>query len=120
MINYSLKDNGIFYVTFSGSVSVEDISKFLSEFEKLSNLPKDLLALYDLREVDLVLKVSDLTAISELTIKITAPYKTVKTAFLTDKPNLTAYSILFTEELVSEKTMRKVFSTEAAALNWLK
>ena len=120
MIRYSLREDGIFYVSISGTVSVEDISKFLLAFEKLSNLPKDLLALYDLRNVDMNLTVKDLIVLSELSIKVTAPFNSVKTSFLVENPKLTAYSILFTEELMPENTMRKVFSTEEAALNWLK
>ena len=120
MINYSLSETGIFHVTFSGNVSVEDIKKYLQEFEKLSNLPQNLLALYDLRGANLKLTHNDLIFLSELTSKVTASYKTVRTAFLVDKPDQTTYSIIFTEQLVLEKTARKVFSTESAALNWLK
>ena len=119
MINYTLKDTGIFYVTFSKTVSVEDIKKYLLEFELLKSLPLNLLALYDLRNAIIRLTQKDLIFISELTEKVTASYKTVRTAFLVSEPALTAYSILYTEELVPVKTKRKVFSTEEAALNWL-
>ena len=120
MITYSLNNDGIFYVTFSGIVTVEDIENYLLDFEKLSNLPQDLRALYNLRSADMKLTHDDLIYISELTNKATAVYKTVRTAFLVDEPKITAYSIIFTEQLTSSKTKRKVFSTESAALSWLK
>ncbi len=120
MISYSLNENGIFYVKFSDTVSVEDIKNYLLGFEKLKNLPNELLTFYDLRGANMKLTHNDLIFISELTNKATATYKSVRTVFLVDEPNLTAYSILFTEQLTSAKTTRKVFSTERAALNWLK
>lgn len=119
MISYSLKDSGIFYVNFSETVSLEDIKAYLLEFEKLDNLPKDFLSLYDLRGANMQLKAEDIICISKVTEKVTASYKSVKTAFLVDKPKLTAYSFLFSVDHNSEKTTRQVFSTETAALKWL-
>ena len=120
MITYSLRDDGIFYVTFSETVTVNDILKYLQDFEALNNLPKDLLTMYDLRDVDMDITSRDIISIAKMTEMATVPFKTVRTAFLVDKPNLTAFSILFTEELVPVKTKRNVFSTEKAALNWLR
>lgn len=120
MISYSLHDSGIFYVKFSGSVTAEDIKAYLLEFELLNDLPKDFLSLYDLRNADINLNKEDILSISDLTNKVTASYKTVRTAFLVLKPLVTAYSYLFIDELPSEKTVRKVFSTEEAAIKWLK
>lgn len=120
MINYSLNKDNILYVTFSEKVTVEDIKNYLLEFEKIDNMPQYLLSLYDLRSCELVIENKDIAIISELTDYFTRKFQKVRTAFLVDKPNLTAYSILFSEELVPKRTKREVFSTEEAALIWLK
>jgi len=119
MISYSLKDSGIFYVNFSETVSLEDVKTYLLEFEKLDNLPKNLLSLYDLRGANMHLKAEDIFCISNLTEKVTTSYKSIKTAFLVNKPKLTAYSFLFSVDHNSEITTRQVFSTEKAAFKWL-
>jgi hypothetical protein len=119
MITYFLKESGIFHVNFSGTVSLEDIKAYLLEFETLENLPTDFLSLYDLRGADMNLKAEDIACISELTEKVTASYKSVKTAFLVDKPKLTAYTFLFSVDHNSEKLTRQVFSTQEVALKWL-
>lgn len=120
MIKFSLLDTGIFYVDFSETVTVEDIKNYLVEFERLDNLPKELYSLYDLRGVDMNLETDDIPLISKLTETATSSYTTVRTAFLVDQPNITAFSILFNVSTSSEKTLRDVFSTEEAAVRWLK
>ncbi|MDQ1769290.1 hypothetical protein GQR60_00470 [Labilibaculum sp. A4] len=120
MISFSLRDSGIFYVDFSDTVTVEDIKNYLFEFERLDNLPKNIYLLYDLREVDMNLEIDDISFISKLAEKGTSSYKTIRTAFLVDTPKITAYSILFNLDTSSEKVLINVFSTEEAALKWLK
>ena len=120
MITYPLKDSSIFWVDFSETVLPEDIKKYLLEFEHLKNLPSHFISLYDLRGANLLLDSEDIAAISNLSEKVTAKYKSVKTAFLVDKPKLTAYSFLFSVDHNSEKTTRLVFSNEEEAIKWLK
>ncbi len=120
MIKFSLRDTGIFYIDFSDTVTVGDIKNYLIEFKNLDNLPKNIYLLYDLREVDMKLEIDEISFISKLAEKVTSSYTTVRTAFLTDKPQITAYSILFNVDTSSEKVLRDVFSTEKAALKWLK
>jgi len=120
MINYSLDDSGIFNVTFSCSVTADEIINYLLEFELLNNLPDDFLSLYDLTDADIKLKQKDILFISELTLKVTSFYRSVRTAFLVNNPVLTAYSYLFINNSIPKKTTRKIFSTKVAAINWLK
>lgn len=119
MITYSLLDSGIFYVNFADTVSLKDIENYLYEFEKLDYLTPDFLSLYDLRGANLELDSEDIQSISKLTEKVTADFRSVKTAFLVDKPKLTAYSFLFSVDHDLEKTTRQVFSNENTALDWL-
>ncbi len=120
MISFSLRDSGIFYVDFSDTVTVEDIKNYLFEFARLDNLPKNIYLLYDLREVDMNLEIVDISFISKLAEKVTSSYKTTRTALLVDTPKITAFSILFNVDTSSEKVLRNAFSTEEAALKWLK
>lgn len=119
MISYSLKDSGIFYVNFSGEVSVDDIKKYLLEFKTLTNLPQNFLSLYDLRGALMKLSAEDIAYFGKLSEEVTASYKSVTTALLVNKPKLTAYSFLFSTDHNSEKTTRLVFINEKEALDWL-
>ena len=119
MITYSLKESGVFYVTFSGDVSKDNVMDYLDDFEKIGNLPKNLLTFYDLREANMFVKYSDILAISRKAKKVTNSYETVKTAFIVDSPGLTAYVMLYIMQSVRTKSVRKVFSTTDAAYKWL-
>ena len=119
MITYSLKDTGVFYVDFSGTVLLKDIEDYLNTFETLENLPLDFLSLYDLRGAHMQMNSEDIQFISALTQQVTRKYRSVKTAFLVDKPKLTAYTLLFSVDHDLEKTTRQVFSNERNAIEWL-
>ena len=119
MITYSLKESGIFYVTFSGDVSKDDVMDYLDEFEKIGNLPENLLTFYDLRDASMNMKLPEIVAISKKAKKVTNSYKTVKTVFVVDSPGLTAYVMLYIMQSVKTKNIRKVFSTTDAAYKWL-
>ncbi len=119
MISYSLNSDGVFYVLFSETVTFEELKEYLEGFAKLVNPSENLLSLYDLRDAELNVSTKDLSSIIKMSDKITANYNTIRTAFLVDKPNLTAYSLLFTEEAASKNAKREVFSSKEAALNWL-
>ena len=119
MITYSFGESGILLVKLSGKVSFEDIKKYLSEFETISIPTKDLLSLYDLRDADLELKLENITFISDWANKISASFRIVRTAFLVNKPDITAYTILF-KNSASKEIAREVFSTREVAVDWLK
>lgn len=120
MITYSLQDSGIFLVDFSETVTIADIEKYLTEFKTIKNVPNNFIALYDLRGANLKLKAEDIQLLIELSEKATASLSSVKTAFLVDKPELTASSFLFSVDHNSEKTTRQVFISEQEAISWLK
>ena len=67
MITYSLNDLGIFCVNFEGTVTMDDIKKFLGKFRQLTGLPDHLLAFYDLREAEMKLNSEDIMLISQIT-----------------------------------------------------
>jgi len=119
MIQYSLIENEIFYVTFSETIDVENIKTFLHEFKNIGILPENLLAFYNLQNATMKLSWVDILVIANLAKKVTAPFKSVRTVFLVNEPTNTAYSMLFIQSPSHKKSVRKVFSTEDAAMEWL-
>jgi hypothetical protein len=120
MIRYEQKEPGLLYVYFTGTVSVQDIHSHLSEFESFDFLPDKIMLLYDLQDVNLKLDLEDVSIVNDLAEKVTKKYKSVKTAFVVSKPHATALTMMFQSDISSAKTTRKVFSTDQAALEWLK
>lgn len=119
MISYTLKENGIFWVTIAGSIELIDIINYLKDFKKFDFLPLDLRLFYDLREANLKLTAEDIATISVLAGKSTIDYTSIRTAFFVKEVHATAYAYLFAEQPGNTKGVRKVFSTIKAALRWL-
>ena len=119
MIQHTFGTDGILYVEFTSDVNLQNIKDFLHEFQKIKKLPKELLILYDLRKTKINIHTNDIPEISELAVTVTKKFKTVNTAFVVDKPNLTAYSVLFSKLTSKDTTVRQVFSTMDAAVGWL-
>jgi hypothetical protein len=119
MITHNLDKNNIFCIKLTGIITYEDINDFLIEFKSFNKLPEDVLLLYDLFNAEFKISPQDIESISKLADVATRNYKSVKTAFLVDKPMVTAFSSLFADIKDDEKKERKIFSTEEAARNWL-
>lgn len=119
MIDYMLSELGIFYVQFKGKITHVDISNYLDDFKKMSNLPNPLLTLYDLRETNLKLALTEIEKIAKKADKVTEKYNAVKTAFIVNDPDLTAYAMLFNQVNENANKKREVFSTEESAKLWL-
>ena len=119
MITYSFNDANIFCIKFTGDITFEEIKNFLSKFKTLSNLPQKLQLLYDFIEANIKIQPDDIKAISTLADEATINYKFVKTAFMVDKPMETAFSIMFSQPQNNKNKVRKVFTTESAAVQWL-
>lgn len=119
MIEYSLKDNGLFCVRFIGEITSADIQKYLNDFKRLENLPRKLLTLYDLQGSNMHLVLEEIERVAKLADEVTLDFESVKTAFVVNKPDITAYAMLFNQSSVSSKKEREVFSTEESAILWL-
>ena len=119
MIEYSIKKNNIFYALFTGPISFEDIKNYLSEFKSINDLPENILLLYDLTDAEINISANDIQLISKLANDATGRYISVRTAFVVDKPKVTAYSYLFSRRKNSKKTVRRLFSSLEAATEWL-
>ncbi|PLX24641.1 MAG: hypothetical protein C0599_01880 [Salinivirgaceae bacterium] len=120
MINYTFDDSGIFHVSMSDRITLKDVKEYLIEFQNIENLPKELLLLYDLQKAVLDFEIDEIVYLTELADKVTTKYSSIKTAFLVEGPKVTAYSFMFSNEKKIKSKERKVFSTKAAAVSWLK
>lgn len=120
MIEYKVQENGIFYVKFIGKTSFVDVKNYLEKFKHIDALPLDIKLLYDFQDGEIDLIEDDLINIAKLADVATEKYNSVRTAFLTARPDTTAFSFLFSQLRHSPKNQRNVFSTYEAAMNWLK
>ena len=89
------------------------------EFTDFEELPNELCLLYDLRYAVLDSSPEEINMVSQAAEAATQKYKSVKTAFVVNKPKETAYSTLFSQISKSKKTQRQIFSTKSTALKWL-
>jgi len=119
MISYTF-DQNILFVTFIGTIKLEDIINYLKEFDKLDFLSENLLLLYDLTNADINIAPTEIKIISQIADVSTYGYNSTRTAFLVGNPKITAYSTLFSNLAENSKTQRKIFSTKEAALKWVK
>lgn len=119
MITYSVDEEGIFNVVFSGPVSFLDIKNYLEEFKAIDTLPPKIRLLYDMQEGEINLAEEDLANIARLADEATVKYSSVRTAFLVSKPDVTAFTYIFSQFKKNTQSIRRVFSTRDAALNWL-
>ena len=119
MINYTLNDDQIFYVKFTGDVNYQEIAEYLKRFESLEHLPADLRLIYDFSEANLTVDPDDIQKISSMADAVTTKYKSVRTAFLVTKPMETAFTMLFIQEKSEMDKKRKVFTTREVAEEWL-
>ena len=120
MITYELNKEDIFLVRITGDIVQDDIKNYLYEFKNIDNLPKNLLTFYDLQNANINLSFTEIVSMARLAKKVTLPYDTVRTAFLVNKPNITAYALLFIQAFTDNKNVRKVFTKSAEATGWLK
>ena len=120
MITYSIGEDGIFYVKFAGPTSYAEIKDYLLKFKEITGLPEKIRLLYDFTEGIIDLAEDDLVNIAQLADKATVRYTTVRTAFLVNKPDTTAFTYMFSQFRKSNRAVRRIFSTRHAAMNWLK
>jgi hypothetical protein len=119
MITHKLKDN-ILHIKFEGNIVYDELIELSTTFSDQIIDRKVLLLLYDLRDCVLNFSVSDYTKISSMALGSTKKYKAVKAAFIVTKPRMTAMLTIFSQLSKSNHTLRKVFSTEDAAILWLR
>ena len=118
MITHYLKDN-IIRINFKGNITFEEIVEFSNNFSDVHIKGDTLLIIYDLNDATLNFSVREYKKISELARETSKDYKLVKAAFVVNTPQKTAMLTFFTQITNTNKTQRKVFSSEASGIAWL-
>ena len=119
MITYNVDSDGIFRVKFIGPTSYADIEEYLEKFKGISGLPSRISLFYDFTEGEIDLIEEDLINIARLADEVTLNFESVRTAFLVNKPDATAFTFIFSQFKKNKHSVRRVFSTHEAAMNWL-
>ncbi|MBN1952888.1 MAG: hypothetical protein JW801_16915 [Bacteroidales bacterium] len=119
MIDYLIDAQGIFTVKFSGPVSFLEIKEYLEKFKVIDKLPEHIRLLYDFQEGEINLAEDDLVNIAQLADEATLGFESVRTAFIVSKPDVTAFTFIFSQLKKNDRSIRRVFSTRDAAMNWL-
>jgi len=119
MYSYHIGEKDLFVINFVGDTNLDDIINYLNEFKEINYLTNDIKLLYDFSDANLDLKAADVKIIADLADKVTHKYTSVKTAFVVEKPLITAYSYMFSSMNETSQKERKVFSTIIAAEDWL-
>ncbi len=119
MIEYSIDENSILHVNFSGEIDFKAIAKWLAEFSEIHNLPSNLYLIYDLRNANLKLDPVNLVKVTERTDEATEDYEYIRTAFLIEGTKLKEYSSLFIFLKSNSRTIRKAYSDYDLAYKWL-
>lgn len=97
-----------------------DIINTMDEIFRLSVIPAHLKYLWDFRNANLKIPPIELNEIARKSRAIIERCNGVKTAFVVEKPDNTALTLLYTTEEKHEKFTREIFSTLPMAIEWLK
>ncbi len=121
MINTSFNsDTHIITSYLEGDISIFEILDYIDNFSFSVLSDKDILLLGDLNKAEFTFKPSEIAlAINRLQYKVKDSPQ-VRIAFLSRNPKETAYSLIATRLLKGKGIYCKVFSTEEAAIHWLR
>ncbi len=119
MISLKVLDNGIFYLTIKDTIYYDAVICFFNEFLAIESAPEEFKVICDFRQAEIKLTKNEINIISRKADAIATRFKSVHTAILVDKPDLKAKAILFALNSIRSHSVRKIFSTDEAALNWL-
>ena len=119
MHNFSKDKNGIYYLTFNGILSIEDLITAVEEFRTSTIFPPEVKLLYNLSDAKINITETALESLHKYTAFSTQQFAHVRTAIVVLKPQLTAYSMLFSDDTPNAKIQRRVFSSVEGAKQWL-
>jgi len=119
MIEYTIDENGIIRVFFTGEIEFTTVVKWLAVFSEIPNLPNHLSLIYDLRNAKFNIDKYSLMYIAERSEQATQKYKSIRTAFLINESKLEAYKRFFTFLKENKHTTRKAYSRFDDAYQWL-
>lgn len=117
---YSIVHNyhsSIIKITLSDVLTFEDIKSMTIDLSKIKD--SEILLLTDIRNAIFDFTISDFSKINEIIAPHTIEEIQTYEALLIDSPKETAISTLFGLHNQSKNHIKKIFSTEKAAISWL-
>ncbi len=118
-INYDNKIK-VLFVECSGIIEIEDMLEYVNNFGNDNTLPRDLLIFENASKADVKFTANDLPLLLEKLFTVLPNYKTIKHAVIHSDPVNTAFAMIINKETTNNNYKIKVFSTEKAAMDWLK
>jgi glutamyl-tRNA reductase len=111
--------SGILHSKFEGIVSLRDVVEYIRATKNNTSYPRDLKILTDSRGAIMNFNIDDLNVIVLENTQSIKNYNSITDAIVLDGVKETALSLLYKELSKLKNYKFNVFSTEAAALNWL-
>jgi hypothetical protein len=111
--------NGILTVRSFGTISLEDMLKAMEFLANNDSLARNIKILEDATRAKVSFSVSSIQTITDNLSKVMKKYISVRHAVIHSDPINTAYTFLADDILKGTNYWLKVFSTSAAAREWL-
>lgn len=112
-------ETAILKLTYSGSVDLADINRFIDHLEVDERLPDDLRVLHLAGSIPSTLKMKDLLQVSKQIKRGTGRFNSVRAAVFTNNSLSLTLSKMYEKLNLDRNTKFKTFNTERAAVAWL-
>jgi len=121
MVDYRFdKESGIVNVLLDGKVEITEILDYINSIGSDISLSTNLKLLTDARNAVMNFSPKSLQLVIDAINNSKIKHDTIKEAILQNNPDISAYSFIYQKMLsVHKNHIFKIFSTEAAALQWL-
>ncbi len=121
MIEYKFnKTEEILHITVSGTFGIEHMFKEIDSFANDNSLPRELKILEDARNLNVTFTEEEIQLLIERLKSHLFKFKSIRHALVHLDPVNTAFAMMVSERLSSDKYLLKVFSDEEYALHWLR
>ena len=121
MITYRYRpDLDVVHAVYSGVVTVEDLDAFTDRLCADGDLPRPLRLLTDVTGAEYRIHPRQMPRLVDGARRQIETFGLVRAAFVQARPRETALSLLFGQSVPGDRYQHQVFSTEEAALQWLR
>jgi hypothetical protein len=112
-------NDGILYTRSADNTNLDDMLRGIGGLMSNSALPRNLRILEDGRGIHITFPVKDIAVLVDRLSSALDEYSSIRHAVIHDDPINTAFAVLIGLQVKHEKYELKVFSTYAAARNWV-
>jgi hypothetical protein len=122
MIAYRFnKESEIVEAVFDGAIGINELARHIMNLGNDTSLPVNLKIFTDARKAVVNFNPKSLVILIDAINSAKIRHETITEAILQNDPDITAYSFIYQKMISFRKNhIFKIFSTESAALKWLK